>query len=172
MTTTAGRVEAWEFLLGGGAVYSNLNHAYQVEDPAGRGRPESEQFKQYMAALKRFMEQYDFVRMRQDRTVVAAGVPEKSLWRAISEPGRQYAIYIHHSSYAEGRRSYAPSDRPATLDLEIDLPRGSYRVEWIAPATGAVMRSDLASNHPGGRLKLELSPQHTADIALRLKPAK
>ena len=164
MTVDAGRVEAWEFFAGGGAVYSNLNHAYQVEDPAGQ-RPESQAFKQQLAVLKRFLEQVDFVRMRQDRTVVASGAAN---WRAISEAGRRYAIYLHHSSIADGRRSYLPSERATTVDLVLDLPAGQYRIEWIQPSTGRVLRTDQAP-HTGGKLTLKRSPEHTADLALRIQ---
>jgi hypothetical protein len=171
MTTEAGRIEAWEFLLGGGAVYSNLNHAFQVEDPEGR-RPESERFKRYLAILKRFVEQHAFERMRQDRKVVTAGTPAESVWRAISEPGKQYAIYIHHSSHAEGRRSYLPSTRTIALELTLNLPRESYKIDWIAPASGAVLRTDSIEAPAEGSLKLRPSPEHSADIALRILPRR
>ena len=50
MTNDAGRVEAWEFLVGGGSVYSNLVTPTRVEDPRGK-RPKSEEFKQYLEKL-------------------------------------------------------------------------------------------------------------------------
>ncbi len=172
MTTESGRVEAWEFLLGGGAVYSNLNHAYQVEDPSGR-RPESELFKGYLRKLMQFVTGFDFVRMRPDHGVVAAGLSsETSFWRALIEPGRQYAIYIHHSAYAEGRRSYRPSDGSRTIEVALDLPRGSYRMEWIQPADLAILDARRIDRHPGGRVRLTASPQHQADIALRIRASR
>jgi hypothetical protein len=171
MTPEAGRIEAWEFLLGGGAVYSNLNHAYQVEDPEGR-RPESERFKRYLAVLKRFMESNAFQRMRQDRNVVTAGVPAGSTWRAITEPGKQYALYLHHSSSGERRRSYAPSERSLAVELALSLPPGSYHIEWVAPASGAVLRTDSLKAPAEGSVKLRPSPEHSADIALRIVSAR
>ena len=40
---------------------------------------------------------FDFSRMNQDTSFIAGGVPRDAFARAISEPGKQYAFYIHHS---------------------------------------------------------------------------
>ena len=174
MTNDAGRVEAWEFLVGGGSVYSNLNHAYQVEDPRGR-RPQSEEFKQYLQKLMEFINSFDLVRMRQDRSVLRSGlVQSDSIWRAISEPGRQYAIYVHHSAYTEGKRSYKVTQdaQIRRVDLTVDLPRGTYQIEWIQPATLTVLASQSVKKHLGGALKLATSPGYGADIALKIIGAR
>jgi hypothetical protein len=109
--------------------------------------------------------------MRPDRGVLAGGLPQQSFWRAISEAGKQYAIYIHHSSYAEGRRRYEVSETPLELDLALDLPGGAYRVEWIRPADLAVL-STQTFEHGGGRVELATSPEHQADIAIRILAAQ
>jgi hypothetical protein len=170
MTNDAGRFEAWEFLIGGGSVYSNLNHAYQVENPRGRS-PQSEEFKQYLRILMEFIHSFDLVRMRQDRNVLQSGlVQSESTWRAISEPGRQYAIYIHHGAYTEGKRSYKVGQNAAgsRVDLTIDLPRGTYQVEWIQPTTLTLLGSQRVENHLGQTLKLATSPAYGSDIALKI----
>lgn len=170
MKPASGRVEAWEFLLGGGAVYDGLNYAYQVDNPTG-DEPESNEFKEHLRKLGEFVRGFDFVRMRPDRGVLAGGLPQQSFWRAISEAGKQYAIYIHHSSYAEGRRRYEVSETPLELDLALDLPGGAYRVEWIRPADLAVL-STQTFEHGGGRVELATSPEHQADIAIRILAAQ
>lgn len=168
MKPASGRVEAWEFMMGGGAVYSNLNFAYQPGNERGAS-PESDEFKQYMRNLKEFLTSFDFVRMRPDRGVLAGGLPAGSTGRALGEPGRQYAIYIHHSKAARGRNYYEPNEEPRTLNLELDLPAGSYRVEWVRPTDLAVLGSQTLTRHPGGKVKLAASPEHHADIALRIR---
>lgn len=167
MKPASGRVEAWEFLMGGGAAYNNLNFAYQVGNEKGPG-PESDEFKRYMRKLKDFVSAFDFVRMRPDSGVLAGGIPEGSTSRAISEPGRQYGIYIHHSTAARGKNRYEVNEQPKTLDLVLELPAGSYRVEWVQPADLAVLKSQLLSRHSGGKVKLAASPEHRADIAMRI----
>jgi hypothetical protein len=167
MKPVSGRAEAWEFLMGGGAVYDGLNYAFQVENPLGDS-PESNEFKGYLRALVDFMTGFEFVRMRPDRGVVAAGLPEGSFWRAISEAGKQYAVYIHHSGYAEGRRRYVVSDATRTVDLVLELPASGYRVEWVRPADLAVLKTQAIAAHAGGRVALESSPEYRGDVALRI----
>jgi hypothetical protein len=168
MKPTSGRIEAWEFVVGGGAAYDGLNYAYQVENPKGR-HPESEQFKVHLQKLKEFITGFDFVRMRQDKQVLTAGLPEGTFWRAISEPGRQYAIYLHHSTYAEGKRYYEVSDQPRTVAPMLDLPAGGYRIEWIRPADASVLKTQVIEKHNGGGVRLETSPEHREDIAIRIR---
>lgn len=52
-------------------------------------------------------------------------------------------------------------------DLTLDLASGRYRVDWIAPATGAVLESGDIS-HDGGNRILK-TPKYEIDIALRIK---
>jgi hypothetical protein len=107
--------------------------------------------------------------MRQDKSVLAAGLPKGSFWRAISEPGKQYAIYLHYSTYAEGKRYYEVSNKPQTLGLTLDLPAGGYRIEWIRPADLRVLKTQRIEKHNGGRVKLESSPEHQSDVAIRVQ---
>jgi hypothetical protein len=89
--------------------------------------------------------------MRPDDKAIAGGVPARGAARALSNPGRAYAIYIRG-----GER--------ATLSL--DLPAGRYRVEWVNTDTGGVeKREDL--DHAGGVAQLA-SPPYRQDIALRV----
>jgi hypothetical protein len=119
--------------------------------------------------LKEFITGFDFVRMRQDKQVLTAGLPEGTFWRAISEPGRQYAIYLHHSTYAEGKRYYEVSDQPRTVAPMLDLPAGGYRIEWIRPADASVLKTQVIEKHNGGGVRLETSPEHREDIAIRIR---
>jgi hypothetical protein len=167
MKPASGRIEAWEFLAGGGAAYNGLNYAYQVDNPKGR-HPESDEFKGYLRKLKEFLTGFDFVRMRQDKGVLASGLPAGSFGRAISEPGKQYAIYLHHSTYADARRYYELGNKPQTLDLVLNLPAGGYRIEWVQPADLRVLKTEVIEKHVGGNARLERSPEHRADIAIRI----
>ena len=167
MKPASGRVEAWEFLMGGGAVYSNLNFAYQVSNETGAA-PESDEFKQYMRKLKEFITAFNFVRMRPDSRVISGGLPEGSISRAISEPGKQYGIYVHHSTAARGMNRYEVNEQPKTLSLILELPAGSYRAEWVQPGNLTILKTQVISKHAGGKLTLAASPEHTVDIAMRI----
>lgn len=167
MTPAAGRIEAWEFLVGGGAVYSNLNHAYQVDDPAGK-RQESEEFKGYLRNLKKFLNRVNLPSMRQDRSVVVSGVdPAADHVSAISEAGKHYALYIHHSAGATELRSYKPDERLRRISLTLNITAGKYTAEWIRPTDLKLLGSEKV-DHRGSKLALKPSPEYTADIALRI----
>jgi hypothetical protein len=152
------RIEAWDFLIAGGAVYDNLDYSFtpdhedgtaKVVDPTpGGGGPS---LRAQLAFLKRFIEGFDFVRMRPDNGIITGGVPAGTSARALVEPGKAYAIYLHGG------------DRAA---LELEIPAGSYRAEWLNPRTGIVDKSQDV-DHKGGRVTLE-SPRYGEDVALRI----
>ena len=60
-----------------------------------------------------------------------------------------------------------PEKRPADLKLRLDLPKGTYRAEWVDPVTGMVVSGeDIA--HSGGERALAV-PKFDQDLALRVK---
>ena len=148
------RREGWEFLLAGGAIYSNLDYSFTCQHPDGThvvktspggGGP---QLRGQLAILKRFIEGFDFVHMEPDAGTVRAG---RGTVRALVEQGKAYAVYFHGPSPAE---------------LAIDLPPGSYRAEWIDTQSGKSKHSE-ALQHAAGAAKL-VSPAFAEDVALRL----
>ena len=161
----ASRVEAWEFLVGGGGGFNQLNGLFTPEDPAGN-TAENGRLLGTLRGLKEFLYSFDFLKMRPDKALVAGGLPAaNTYWRAISEPGKQYAFYIHHSR--ERRGSYVVAPGNYHEDLVFRLPRGNYQADWVDPATGSVIRSESFA-HEGGNRKMP-PPAYTVDIALRIK---
>jgi hypothetical protein len=160
------RVEAWEFIVGGGAGFNHLNGLYTVADPAGK-TPDNDKICHALKNLKEFMYGFDFVRMSQDKETVAGGWPDSTYGRGISEPGRQYAFYHHHSEYKKGAGAYTVIPGNYTDKLRLSLPAGSYTADWIDPASGAVVRTDRL-RHPGGEWAVT-TPAHAIDLALRVK---
>jgi len=51
--------------------------------------------------------------------------------------------------------------------LVVSLPAGSYKMDWIDPASGLVVGTETFT-HSGGDRTLT-APQHSVDIALRTK---
>ena len=168
------RIQGWDFLMAGGALYNNLDYsftvshedgtfAYDASTPGGGSRA----LRTQLGFLHRFFDEMPFLRMQPDATVIHGGVPEGASARALSEPGKVYAVYLHHGrvdSKAKPRYVVDGQRREATLTL--DLPKGSYRVAWLNPKTGVVDRSARLS-HPGGEARLR-SPEYSEDIALRV----
>jgi len=151
------RTEGWDFMLAGGALYNNLDYSFTAKHPDGSfldykspggGSPK---LREQLGILKKFIESFDFVRLAPDGSVIQGGLPDKATGRALSEPGKQYAIYING-----GRRA----------ELQLELPAGDYQADWVDALTGQVTSQEL--KHTGGRVKLA-SPEYGQDIALRIR---
>jgi hypothetical protein len=117
------RAEAWQFLLAGGAVFSQPG-----------GGPE---LRRQLAVLKEFINSFEFVRMRPDASVIKAGVPEGGSAQALVDEGRAYAVYL-----LGGRRA----------KLVVSLPAAKYTAEWVNTKTGRVDRRETFDHAGGDRM--------------------
>ena len=110
--------------------------------------------------------------MRQDRTLIASGIDSaESHVSAISEPGKQYAVYVHHSGYGVQRRWDKPDERPRRTSLSLALLGGAYEIEWIRPADLQVLGTERIQ-HSGGVVALKPSPVPVLDVALRIRATR
>jgi hypothetical protein len=155
------RMEGWEFILAGGALYSHLDYSFAAGHEDGRFQYPptqpgggNEEFRKQMKVLKDFICNFDFVRMRPDNSVIRTA-PPKARATALAEVGRQYALYIFG-----GTRG----------DLTLSLPPGRYVAQWVNPLTGPMDRGQTLS-HRGGDVVL-VSPPYGQDIALRVRAEK
>jgi hypothetical protein len=158
------RVEAWEFMVGGGSSFNNLNGSYSVRDPAGTAAGNEPVLKS-MQCLKEFIESFEFLRMRPDRSFITSGLPVGVYYRGMSERGKQYALYHHHSI----RKEYVYQAQPGVYQerLVLDLPRGTYQADWIDPSNGMILATEKFT-HAGGQRRIS-TPEHRLDVALRIK---
>jgi hypothetical protein len=162
------RTEGWNFIIAGGGLYNNLDYSFTPRHPDGSfldysspggGSPT---LRRQLRILKDFMESFDFVKMAPDHGVIQGGqitgpltgtpASTQATVRALVERGRQYAIYVHGGQQAT---------------LQVELPAGSYRAEWVNTKTGTVDKRETFE-HPGGIRSLD-SPDYTEDIALRIQ---
>lgn len=150
------RRQAWNFMLSGGSVFGALDYSFTTghedgsfSEPNGPGGG-SPALRRQLHVLSHFLQSYSLVDLRPDARVVnhAAGVTA----RVLSNPGKQYAIYLDGNGPAE---------------LTLDLPRGQYSCEWVNVKTGTIDQLE-GFTHQGGK-KLLTSPAFQNGIALRLK---
>ena len=164
------RIQGWDFLLAGGALYNNLDYSFALghEDgsftvapgqPGGGGAA----LRRQLGILRRFMDGLDFVRMKP-APVVAAVSPAGASVRALAREGQAYAIYVHHGRPAKPR--YQVDAAVQHVSVTLDLPAGKYAARWIDTRTAAVARRESFS-HSGGPREIA-SPDYTEDIALSL----
>lgn len=151
------RKEGWNFLLAGGAVYSNLDYSFTPDHEDGSAKPDApggggEALRRQLSILRDFMHRFDFVRMRPDNSVLKGDLPKGVHARALVNEGKEYAVYV---------------DGGDRVNLKLTLPKGTYMVRWISTRTGQIVKSEKLS-HRGGTLALK-SPAYSADIALSVK---
>lgn len=148
------RKQAWKFIIAGGGLFNNLDYSFAIgkEDGTavnkapGGGSPElRKQFK----VLSDFIQSFDFVKMKPDHSTIV--LARGSFARALSEPGKQYAIYINTGN---------------KCNLKISLPSGNYESKWINTLNGYTLKSETLK-HSGGTITLT-SPDFSEDIALKI----
>lgn len=163
------RVEFWMYLCSGGGIYNGLaKHTYTLADPAGNS-PDGIILKGYMQHLISFMNGLNFIKMYRDKGLVRCGVPAGATWRAISEHGQQYLLYLCHIQNEHGAY-YRPVPGEYQADLSVHLhasATGRYRAEWINTQTGKVIDSE-EFDHVSDADKTLSSPRYSTDIALRI----
>jgi len=161
------RTEAWDFLIAGGAIYSNLDYSFTPTHPAGTLKDfrspggGGADLRKQLKALKDFMYGFDFIRMAPNNGLIKGGsitaplsgnpAQVNATVRCLAEQGKAYAIYIRGGSQAE---------------LQIDLPAGPFKAEWFNTRTGQIDKTE-DFQHAGGEKKLA-SPPYSDDIALRV----
>jgi hypothetical protein len=154
------RLEAWDFIVAGGAVYSNLDYSFTVAtvqgdakiNAPGGGGPE---LRKQLQILKEFIHDFDFIRMKPDDTVVKSKPPKGVTARVLCAQGKAYAVYINGNDLAE---------------LALELPAGEYKTEWVSTKTGQIEKTD-SFKHNGGSYTLR-PPPYADDIALRIRAAQ
>lgn len=165
------RVEAWEFILAGGALYNNLDYSFVAgqedgtfvypDTQPGGGNPG---FRRQMKILKDFIHDFDFLRMKPSNSALEiVTLDAGTSTRVLAEAGKAYAIYLGPKNPREAVKEKV-RERNATVALK--LPAGTYRSEWINTLTGNIDQRET-HRHAGGRLTLK-SPPYREDIALKV----
>ena len=119
------RIQGWEFIMAGGALYNNLDYSFAVgrEDgtysyPARQPGGGSVGLRKQLRVLRDFMDGIDFVRMAPLQDVVRSEVPPGTSAWVLGTAGKSYAVYLHHGSPRKGEKpQYAVDGAPHTTDL-------------------------------------------------------
>jgi hypothetical protein len=171
---SASRIHAWAFMVAGGGGFMEWSANYCPGTP-GTIEPQPTVLQQ-KKVLREFLEGFDFARMRSYKGF--SGVHQKpalteTAWAtAIAEPGKQYALYLSHSFAACKANEawyggfYAPTAGSHRDTLTLEVPPGTYRVEWVEPATGKMLDAQTRVELSGA-VTLQ-TPTYAIDIALRM----
>ncbi len=157
------RLETWEFMVGGGAGHINLNGEYYHGQETG-GNDTHTGIVPQKKVLRDFLNSFDYIRMRR---VTDFSVSAGARASVLGENGRQYALYICHSQLKN--HSFWVGT-PGNYQDEITLhtvPAGTYKMEWIDPATGKVKQTEIRK-HVGAKFVAK-TPAYSMDLALRIR---
>ena len=95
------RIEAWNFIISGGGLFSHLDYSFAVghEDgtfdyPATQPGGGNSEFRRQMKTLKDFVYGFDFIHMKPDASFMRKGVPLGHTARALRQEEKAFAVYI------------------------------------------------------------------------------
>jgi hypothetical protein len=156
------RIEAWRFILEGGALFNHLDYSFTTDNEDGtyvvqKGEPGggSRELRHQFKLLAGFMNSMNFIRMKPvtDATVKpdVAGTSVNGL----TEEGKTWALYLSTKDTLK-----------VTTNIEVNLPSGSYDVKWLDTKTGTET-SEQHNGHNGGLLQIK-SPEYLRDIAVKI----
>jgi hypothetical protein len=136
--------------------FDNLDYSFTSDQADGTAVPHApggggRGLRRQLSVLKSFIESFDFIHMAPDTRAIRGGVPDGATARVLSQPGKQYAIYLRGGS---------------AVTLRLDLPAGRYRADWVNTRSGHVGKTE-EFDHPGGEAHL-VSPAYEGDAALRV----
>jgi hypothetical protein len=177
-TEAAYRVQAWQYLIAGGALTMGLDYSFTAnhEDgtfavPARQPGGGSAALRKQLGILHSFMNGLDFIQMVPAPAVIKAGLPRDASASTLAQQGRSYAIYIHHGREVNKgdftKVQYAVDATQREIVLTLDLPSGAYVVEWVSTKTGEIEKKEPVTSI--GRGLVVASPKYSEDIVLRIQ---
>ena len=153
------RRQAWEFLMAGGAVFSNLDYSFTPEHEDGSARVEDptpggggRELRKQLGIMKDFLERFDLMNTSENNAIVVTTVPDglRSEIRVLFDRSRgSYGVYV---------------PRGPRVELVLELPSRPYQVEWIDPRDGKVLRAEdldsrgrITTAHDSNREKITIA---------------
>lgn len=100
------------------------------------------------------MYSFDFIKMSPNRTFVVSEIPSGVFCRRIGESGKQYPLYRRHGTYKrpENPAAYVVTPGSYVEHLMLNLPGGSYKADWVDPASGSVTGAETFIHQGGDRM--------------------
>jgi hypothetical protein len=167
------RIQGWDFLMAGGALYNNLDYSFTVGHEDGTFTPSpatpgggSATLRRHLGSLRAFFEEIPFWRMQPANDRFVRG-PEGATMRALEEPGNIYAVYVHHGRLVkDGKPRYQVDQQALSREVSLQLPPGSYSVKWRDTRNGAEVKSETVTVTDEVKGIKVASPVYSEDIAL------
>ena len=173
------RIQGWDFLMAGGALYNNLDYSFTAGHEDGTFTPPpatpgggSPALRRQLRYLRAFFDEIPFWQMQPAPEGTVRG-PEGASVRALEEPGKLYAIYIHHGTVVkDGKPRFQVDERKASRPVTLQLPRGSYKATWRDTRSGLDVKAETFEVTVAGEEPRLTSPVYAEDIALIVRAEK
>lgn len=155
------RIEAWDFILSGGALFNHLDYSFTTDNEDGSyiiqpGQPGGggKSIRDQLTILAQFMQSLNYINMTPASSDMVRMAEEGNTdIYGLVEEDRVFAFHL---------------SRKDTLNtgslMEFNLPEGSYKITWIDTKTAAEINSEL-NDHSGGWIEI-ISPDFYEDIAV------
>lgn len=166
------RIQGWDFLMAGGALYNNLDYSFVVGHERGDFRYSekspgggSNTLRSQLGILVRFFDSMPVIQMKPVADVLEAQ-PATASARVLAEPGRLYAIYLHRGkAVKDGKPPFQVSAENRPESLRLRVPAGRYAVEWWDTKSG--IRRNENRQSASEILHID-TPAFTEDLAIRV----
>ena len=164
--TAISRLESWEFMVGGGAGFNQLNGYFVPSNPSGENENNYKILNGFKN-LREFLESFEYIKMTRDNDTFRSSSIGSNI-NIISEKGRQYALYMHHSFANSGGMGtfYEPSYGEYSPKIILRLEKGEYNIKYIEPASLEILKEEEITCEDKN---IELScPKYNLDIAIKI----
>lgn len=169
------RIQGWDFVTAGGALYNNLDYSfavghedgsfhYDAETPGG-GSPA---LRKQLGILATLFNSLDLAHLEPAGALVKSSGSGGLTLRAIAVPGHDYVVYIYRAHIdPKAKPKYVVDSSTHRDRFSVDLPAGNYEQYWLNTRTGAI-EGKKRFHHAGGARTFN-SPAYSEDIALRIR---
>jgi hypothetical protein len=170
------RIQGWDFLMAGGALYNNLDYSFIVRHEDGTFRPPestpgggSPSLRHQLGYLRKFFDEIPFTRMTPI-AVADLRAPDGASIRGLEEAGKVYAVYVQHARIVANAKPRYQTETPvASRSIGIRMPAGGWIVTWRDTKTGRDAKTETVKAAADGLTPLT-SPPYSEDIALIIRP--
>jgi hypothetical protein len=168
------RMEAWDFIVAGGALFNHLDYSFAVGYENGAfAYPDSQPgggsaaLRRQLRFLARFMKQRDLIHFRPENSLLTGDVPAGLTARVLANPGQDYVVYVRLAPSLQPGGPQPAAFGEREMVLELALPAGEFEAQWFDPASGQAL-SYVRFSHPGGGARLA-APAFAEDIVLAVR---
>ncbi|MFL6353733.1 MAG: hypothetical protein ACJ74Z_18045 [Bryobacteraceae bacterium] len=166
------RIQGWDFLAAGGAVYNNLDYSFTVGHEGGDFQygPQtpgggSATLRKQLGIMKDLFDSIDLTQLRPANSLVRPLGAKPASMRVLASPD-DYVVYIHEAHISGAKLSYTIDSGPQQRSFAVELPKGVYGQLWLDTKTGAIGNGRI--HHTGGERVFQ-SPIYSEDIVLRIQ---